>query len=251
MESRFSIAEILESVDLLISDNRYSERVKSNIRSNHKRFTKKNIKMKDDPFEIDSIELVKPDEQKSDTPVDDSVNQEKEDPVEIDSIELVKPNEKKSDTPVDDSFTEKIILDAEDSLNNLKDENKLSEKNHEEVLVLKDEFVVDDIIKSNNLNEETSIDEENDLEELENNYIYINENLKSKSIEQNEKIKDLNILVDKFLSEERYADLNKNLKLYQDDNAALRQKIFQLSDKESALRLQLADLKIVRNNCKR
>ena len=43
MESRFSIAEILESVDLLISDNRYSERVKSNIRSNHKRFTKKNM----------------------------------------------------------------------------------------------------------------------------------------------------------------------------------------------------------------
>ena len=168
----------------------------------------------------------------------------KEDTFEIDSIELVKPDKKKSDTPVDDSFTEKIILDAEDSLNNLKDENKLSEKNHEEVLVLKDEFVVDDIIKSNNSNEETSIDETNDLEELENNYIYINENLKSKSIEQNEKIKDLNILVDKFLSEERYADLNKNLKLYQEDNAALRQKIFQLSDKESALRLQLADLKL-------
>ena len=46
------------------------------------------------------------------------------------------------------------------------------------------------------------------------------------------------------MSEERYADLNKNLKLYQEDNAALRQKIFQLSDKESALRLQLADLKL-------
>ena len=89
----------------------------------------------------------------------------KDDKFEIDSIELVKPDEKKSDTPepkpFDDSVTEKIILDAEDTLNNLKDENKLSEKNHEKVLVLEDELVVDDIIKENTPNEETSIDEEN------------------------------------------------------------------------------------------
>ena len=45
-------------------------------------------------------------------------------PVEIDSIELVKPDEKKSDTPVDDPVAEKVILDAEESLNNLNDENK-------------------------------------------------------------------------------------------------------------------------------
>ena len=244
MKRNFNNAEIIESVELLLSGNRYSKNDKKKVSANYKRFTNKSIKMKEDIFEKDSIELVKPDEKKSDTPADDSVNQKKVDKFEIDSIELVKPDEKKSDTAAEDLVTEKIILDAEGSLNNLKDENKLSEKNHEEVLVLKDEFVVDDIIKSNNPNEETSIDEENDLEELENNYIYINENLKSKSIEQNEKIKDLNILVDKFLSEERYADLNKNLKLYQEDNAALRQKIFQLSDKESALRLQLADLKL-------
>ena len=244
MKRSFNNTEILESVELLLSGNRYSKNDKKKVRDNYKRFTNKNIKMKEDTVKKDSVELAKPDKKKSDTPVDDSVNQKKEDTFEIDSIELVKPNEKKSDTPVDDSFTEKIILDAEDSLNNLKDENKLSEKNHEEVLVLKDEFVVDDIIKSNNSNEETSIDETNDLEELENNYIYINEKLKSKSIEQNEKIKDLNILVDKFLSEERYADLNKNLKLYQEDNAALRQKIFQLANKETALRLQLTDLQL-------
>ena len=225
MNKNFDVEGILEAVDLLVSDNKYSQHVKNNIRRNYKRYTNKNLKMKEDKFEIDSIELVKPDEKKSDTP---------------------------EPKLFDDSVTEKIILDAEDTLNNLKDENKLSEKNHEEVLVLKDELVVDDIIKENNPNEETSIDEENNLEELENNYIYINENLKSKNIQQDEKIKDLNILVDKFSSKERYADLDKNLKLYQEDNAALRQKIFQLSNKETALRLQLADLtlteKIVKDN---
>ena len=225
MKRNFSNGEILEAVDLFIYGNKYTERGKKKIRDNYKRYTNKNIKMKEDKFEIDSIELVKPDEKKSDTP---------------------------EPKPFDDSVTEKIILDAEDTLNNSKDENKLSEKNHEKVLVLEDELVVDDIIKENNPNEETSIDEENNLEELENNYIYINENLKSKNIEQNEKIKDLNILVDKFLSEEKYADLNKGLKLYQEDNAALRQKIFQLSNNETALRLQLADLtlteKIVKDN---
>ena len=217
MKRNFSNAEILEAVDLFIYGNKYTGRGKKKIRDNYKRYTNKNIKMKEDTFEIDSIELAKPDEKKSDTP---------------------------EPKPFDDSVTEKIILDAEDTLNNLKDENKLSEKNHEKVLVLEDELVVDDIIKENNPNEETSIDEENNLEELENNYIYINENLKSKNIQQDEKIKDLNILVDKFSSKERYADLDKNLKLYQEDNAALRQKIFQLSNKETALRLQLADLKL-------
>ena len=244
MNKNFDVEGILEAVDLLVSDNKYSQHVKNNIRSNYKRYTNKNLKMKEDKFEIDNIELVKSDEKKSDTPVDDSVNQKKEDKFEIDSIELVKPDEKKSDTPVDDSVTEKIILDAEVSLNNLKDENKLSEKNHEKVLVLEDELVVDDTIEENNSNEETYIEEGNNLEELENNYIYLNENLKSKNIKQDEKIKDLNILVDKFSSKERYADLDKNLKLYQEDNAALRQKILQLSNKETALRLQLADLKL-------
>ena len=161
MKRSFSNAEILDSVELLLSGNSYSKNDKKKVRDNYKRFNNKSIKMKDDTFEIDSIELVKPDKKKSDTSVDDSVRQKKEDTFEIDSIELVKPDEKKSDTPADDSVTEKIILDAEDSLNSFKDENKLSEKKHEEVLVLKDELVVDDIIKENNPKEETFIDEEN------------------------------------------------------------------------------------------
>ena len=37
MENKFSIAEILESVDLLISDSKFSGRVKNKIRSNYKR----------------------------------------------------------------------------------------------------------------------------------------------------------------------------------------------------------------------
>ena len=213
MIRNFSNAEILEAVDLLICDNQYTERDKKKIRDNYKRYTNKNIKMKEDKFEIDSIELVKPDE-------------------------------KKSDTPADDPVAEKVILDAEESLSNLKDENKLSGKDYEKVLVLEDEHAVDDMIEENNPNEETYIEDGNNLEELENNYIYINENLKSKNIEQDEKIKDLNILVDKFLGEERYADLTKSLKLYQEDNAALRQKISHLSNNETALRLQLNDLKL-------
>ena len=100
------------------------------------------------------------------------------------------------------------------------------------------------MIEENNPNEETYIEDGNNLEELENNYIYINENLKSKNIEQDEKIKDLNILLEKFLSKEKYVDLDKSLKLYQEDNAALRQKISHLSNNETALRLQLSDLKL-------
>ena len=146
MGVKFNIAEILESVDLLITDKKYSTRIKKKIRNNYKGFTKKNIKMKDEKFEIDSIEIVKPDVKKSDTQVDDSVNPKKEMGVfEIDSIELKKLDVKKSDTQVDDPVTEKIIRDAEESQNNLKNENKISEINNEKVLILKDEFITTDI----------------------------------------------------------------------------------------------------------
>ena len=114
MGDKFNIAEILESVDMLLSDNMYSGHIKNNNRSNYKRFTDKNIKTKDDTFKINSIVLAK-------------------------------PNEKKSETHVDDPVTEKIIHDAEESLNNLKNENKISETNNEKVLILKDEFITTDI----------------------------------------------------------------------------------------------------------
>ena len=116
MKRNFSNGEILEAVDLFIYGNKYTGRGKKKIRDNYKRYTNKNIKMKEDTFEIDSIELVKPDEKKSDTP---------------------------EPKLFDDSVTEKIILDAENSLkdekignqyeeslilNNLQEENQPLEK---------------------------------------------------------------------------------------------------------------------------
>ena len=56
MKRSFSNAEILESVELLLSGNRYSKNDKKKVRDNYKRFTNKNIKMKEDTFEKDSIE---------------------------------------------------------------------------------------------------------------------------------------------------------------------------------------------------
>ena len=55
MNKNFDVEGILEAVDLLVSDNKYSEHVKNNIRSNYKIYTNKNLKMKKDTFEIDSI----------------------------------------------------------------------------------------------------------------------------------------------------------------------------------------------------
>ena len=62
MKRNFNNAEIIESVELLLSGNRYSKNDKKKVRDNYKRLTNKNIKMKEDTFEIDSIELVKPNE---------------------------------------------------------------------------------------------------------------------------------------------------------------------------------------------
>ena len=111
-------------------------------------------------------------------------------------------------------------------------ENSNAKKNYEKVLVLKDEHVADDIIEENNSNEETYIEEVNNLEELENNYIYINEDLKSKNIKQDEKIKDLNTLLDAFRSGKRYSDLDDKIKLYQEDISVERKKILDLNDKK-------------------
>ena len=45
MGVKFNIAEILESVDMLLSDNMYSGHIKNNSTSNYKRFTDKNINL--------------------------------------------------------------------------------------------------------------------------------------------------------------------------------------------------------------
>ena len=79
---------------------------------------------------------------------------------------------------------------------------------------------------------------------MESNLVYINEKLKRENIKNEETIKDQTILIDKFLSQKRYSDIDKKIKLYQDDNSVLRKKIFQLSKIESNLRLEIANLSL-------
>jgi hypothetical protein len=217
MKRNFKSAEILQSVDILLSDKKYSGYDKNRIGDNYKNFKTENVKMKDDIFQKYGVETPKSDDK-----------------------ELDNQDHNSNDEKINDYISEKIILDAEKSLKNKKmgrqyikplvlknlgEEKKSLEKTYKEVLVLKEEFV-----------------EEDDNEK--NNYLYINEKLRSQNIEQDEKIKDLNILINKFNSDERFSDLNKKIKLYQQDNAALRKKIFTLSDIESELRLKLANLEM-------
>ena len=202
MKRNFKSAEILQSVDILLSDKKYSGYDKNRIGDNYKNFKTENVKMKDDIFQKYGVETPKSDDK-----------------------ELDNQDHNSNDEKINDYISEKIILDAEKSLKNKKmgrqyikplvlknlgEEKKSLEKTYKEVLVLKEEFV-----------------EEDDNEK--NNYLYINEKLRSQNIEQDEKIKDLNILINKFNSDERFSDLNKKIKLYQQDNAALRKKIFTLS----------------------
>jgi CRISPR/Cas system-associated exonuclease Cas4 (RecB family) len=76
---------------------------------------------------------------------------------------------------------------------------------------------------------------------LDSNPAYEIKSLKNSNTQQDEKIKDLNILLNKFKSQERYSDLNKVITLYQKDNAVLRKKILRLEDVETSLRFQLTE----------
>ena len=149
--------------------------------------------------------------------------------------------------------TEKIIVDAEKVqdeeiinnryseplvLNNSKDEEKLKigknnlRPNSGIPLILLNEFN-DETLE--NIKENSLVGSESDL---------LNEirKLKNNNIEQSDKIKDLNILLDKFQNQERYSDLDKTIKLYQKDNAILRKKIFKLEDIETMLRLKITEV---------
>ena len=128
--------------------------------------------------------------------------------------------------------TEKIISDAEKSLN----------QNVEQTpLVLKEEFFTNKIIEDENLTENIT-EVENNLKKLENNYTYKNKLLEEKNIKQEEVIKDLNGLLNNFKEKDMYSDLYNKIKLYQEDNAILRKKIFNLLETETNLRLQLSEM---------
>ena len=128
--------------------------------------------------------------------------------------------------------TEKIISDAEKSLDL---------KVKEVPLVLKKEFLETKEKENHNLTENI-IEVENNLEELKNNYALENQILKTKNLEYEEEIKDLNTLLDNFKEKDMYSDLYNKIKLYQVDNAILRKKIFKLLETETNLRLQLSEV---------
>ena len=205
MKRDFNMTEILESIDILVDGNLDKANDKNKIISNYKEFTNTNIDM--------------------------SVNPK----------------------------TEKIIIDAEKSL-----KNRVSETNNKktkqstlilngkpssnldlsEPLILEKYFIEEENSLVDEDLEEIIIDEENNIKELENNYIYESKMLKSENIKQQEKIKDLNILLDDFNKQKRYSDLNDKINLYQEDNTTLRKKLFKLNELETRLRLQLAELKM-------
>tara|TARA_B110000263_G_C15176374_1_gene449404 strand:- start:111 stop:740 length:630 start_codon:yes stop_codon:yes gene_type:complete len=177
---------------------------------------------------------------------------------------IVENHEQFNNQKIDMTFnrdTEKIIVDAEKVqgeeiinnkypeplvLNNSKDEEKFEIRknnlipNSEIPLILLDEYN-DEILENI---------KENSLVELKSDLLNEIRNLKNNNTEQNEIIKDLNILLDKFKNQERYSDLDKTIKLYQRDNAILRKKIFKLEDIETALRLKMTDVSHDKNNKK-
>jgi hypothetical protein len=126
---------------------------------------------------------------------------------------------------------EKIISDAEKTL----------QKVTQTLLVLKEEFIENEILEEKILSENV-VGVENSLKEMENKYAYENELLENKNIKQEEAIKDLNALLNNFKEKDMYSDLYNKIKLYQEDNAALRKKIFTLLETETNLRLQLSEM---------
>jgi hypothetical protein len=144
----------------------------------------------------------------------------------------------------DNPKTEKIIIDAEQSLKN-KDMKYNTDKSKQSPLIL-------NTVASSNLDlseplilEKEFIEDEKNLEdykELENNYNNEIKLLQSENIKQQEIIKDLNILLYDFKKQKRYSDLDDKIKLYQKDNNALRKKMFDFSATETNLRLQLSKL---------
>ena len=52
----------------------------------------------------------------------------------------------------------------------------------------------------------------------------------------------MNALLNNFKEKDMYSDLYNKIKLYQEDNAILRKKIFNLLETETNLRLQLSEM---------
>ena len=198
-----NIAEILESVDSIVSSGENSNYGKRQIINNNKEFANKKIDMK---FNRDAEKII---------------------------IEAEKAHD---DKKIGKKPLEPLILNnTKDEVASNVDRNALS-LNFEKPLILLNEF------KEGNIGaaERKKLGDENNTEELDSNPAYEIKSLKNSNTQQDEKIKDLNILLNKFKSQERYSDLDKVITLYQKDNAVLRKKILRLDDVETSLRLQLS-----------
>ena len=199
-----NIAEILESVDSIVSNDEYYNYGERKINNKNKKFANKKIDMK---FNRDAEKII--------------IEAEK---VHDDKKVVTKPLE-----PL-------VLKNTKDEVVSNVDRKALS-LNFEKPLILLNEFKESNIGAS----ERKKLEDENNTEELDSNPAYEIKSLKNSNTQQDEKIKDLNILLNKFKSQERYSDLDKVITLYQKDNAVLRKKILRLEDVETSLRLQLTE----------
>ena len=168
---------------------------------------------------------------------------------------IVDTHEQFDNKKIDMTFnrdTEKIIVDAEKVQDGEIINNKYSEplvlnnsKDEEKSEIIKNNLIPNfekPLILLNEFNDETLENiKENSLVESENDLLNEIRKLKNNNTEQSEKIKDLNIFLDKFQNQEGYSDLDK-IKLYQEDNAILRKKIFKLENIETMLRLKITEV---------
>jgi len=223
MKRNFNVAEILKSVDVIVTDNKYEAYDKNKIINRYKRFANKNIDMSDNPKTEKII-----------FDAETSIQQKAErDLIKEENLELARKRELRNlENNSDIIEPSPLVLNTATSSN-----SDLSKP-----LILEKEYIeVEKNLEDNDLTENI-LEEESNPKELENNYIHENELLKSENIKQEEVIKDLNTLLYNFKKQRVYSDLYKKIKLYQEDNAILRKKIFALSKTETHLRLQLSEL---------
>jgi len=265
MNRNLYIAEILESVDLIISDKANAAHKKNKFINKYKKFSNKNIYMSDNPetekIIRDAEKSVK--NKKKSTEEENLIDQNTRRAINLSQEENLELARKRAERNKDnilggESYLEEDTLEEENYSSDLASEKPLILDNTLDTLVLNNEFVeeennessehnLEELEEENNESSEHNLEEleeENNLKDLESNLVYINEKLKRENIKNEETIKDQTILIDKFLSQKRYSDIDKKIKLYQDDNSVLRKKIFQLSKIESNLRLEIANLSL-------
>tara|TARA_B110000196_G_scaffold318655_1_gene334547 strand:- start:544 stop:1773 length:1230 start_codon:yes stop_codon:yes gene_type:complete len=251
MNRNFKIKEILESVDTIVADKRYTKYNRKKIRDRYIKISNKNTNMAD----INDTNKIIFDAEKS-------LKQKSErDIIKEENLELAKRRRLRNEQNITakENPLEENFIDEENTIEGesvIQEEAVLDEKNLEqekplllnnedtELLNNEDTDEIKEINDEDNIDPTNNIDAENNLKELENNFVYTQEKLKFENIKKDEKIKDLNILIGKFSNNERYSDLDKKIKLYQEDNAALRLKITLFSNTETKLRLKISDLEI-------